>query len=199
MRVVFFCVPGKEMTICNIVFHYSPNPRRIYCCEFSFRAACMRIPLLLATTFLCVLAIPASAQTHFEIAAGVSLTRDNEDTQAAAIAWLPPWRDEVYGGALRGDIGAIYLRGRAHSRYNNAATVRLVHAGLRYERRNGLTAGFGIGVQHGKTDALSGDPQFISSIGWRWERVSLLFRHISNAGLHNPNEGENILQLGWQF
>jgi len=159
----------------------------------------MRISLLLVTVVSVLSALPAAAQTHLDIGAGVSFTRDNEDTQALVIAWLPPWR-EAYGGLLRAEVGAIYLRGRAHSRYNNAQGVRLVHAGLRYEHTaNGLTAGFGVGVQHGLTDALSGDPQFISSIGWRWGQVSLLFRHISNAGLHNPNEGENILQLGWRF
>jgi len=158
----------------------------------------MRLSLLLVTVCALLAAIPATAQTHLEIGAGLSFTRDNEDTQAAVIAWLPPWR-EAYGGLLRADMGAMYLRKRSHSRYNNAQSVRLVHAGLRYERANGLTAGFAVGVQDGKTDALSGGPQFISSIGWRWGRVSLLLRHISNAGLHNPNEGENILQLGWRF
>jgi len=158
----------------------------------------MRLSLLSLTVVILLAALPAAAQTHLEIGVGPSFTRDNEDTEAATIAWLPPWR-EAYNGLLRADVGAVYLRGRAHSRYNNAERVRLVHAGLRYEHPRGLTAGFGIGVQNGKTAALSGDPQFISSIGWRWGRVSLLLRHISNAGLHSPNEGENILQLGWRL
>jgi len=138
------------------------------------------------------MATSAHAQTHIEIGTGVSFTRDEETTPAIALAWLPPLR-ELHGGLLRAEFGGVYVRRRNHSRYNNAQAVRLVHAGLRYEHPNGLTGGFGIGAQHGKTDALSGDPQFISSIGWRWNRVSLLFRHISNASLHKPNEGENLL------
>jgi len=157
----------------------------------------MRILFLLLTACSLVIALPAAARSHFEIAAGASFTRDNEDTQMAAIAWLPYWR-EFHGGALRFEVGAMYFRGRPHSRYDNAEYVRLAHAGLRYERPNGLIGGFGVGVQHGKTDALSGDPQFISSIGWRWNRVSLMFRHISNAKLHG-NEGENVVQVAWRF
>jgi len=159
----------------------------------------MRISLLLATALSLFTSVSAAAQGHHvEIGAGVSFTRDNEDTQALVIAWLPYWR-EFHGGTLRWEVGAMYLRGRDHSRYDNADDVSLAHAGLRYERPSGLIGGFGIGVQHGKTDALSGDPQFISSIGWRWNRVSLMFRHISNARLHGPNEGENIFQLAWRF
>jgi len=158
----------------------------------------MRISLLLMTAFSLLAATSACAQHHFEIGAGVSFTRDNEDTQTAAVAWLPYWR-EFHGGALRWELGAMYIRGREHSRYDNAEYVRLAHAGLRYERPNGLIGGFGVGVQHGKTDALSGDPQFISSIGWRWNRVSLMFRHISNARVQRPNDGENIVQVAWRF
>jgi len=158
----------------------------------------MRLPLLLMVTCSWLLAASASAQTHVEIGAGMSFTRDEEDTPAIALAWLPPWR-ETYGGVVRAEIGAMQLRGRDDSRYSNRHTVRLFHGGIRYERPGGLSAGFGIGVQHRKTDALSGDPQFISTIGWRWDRFSLLFRHISNGGFDKPNDGENILQLAWRF
>jgi len=158
----------------------------------------MRSSLFLVMLLLLFTAMPAVAQPQFEIGAGISFTRDNERTGAAGIAWLPYWRD-FHGGALRWDVGAMYLRGRNHSRYDNDENVSLLHAGLRYERPNGLVGGFGIGVQHGKTDALSGDPQFISSIGWRWDQVTVLFRHISNARLHGPNEGENIVQVAWRF
>jgi len=158
----------------------------------------MRTPVLLATILSLLSSSSVFAQPHFEIGAGLSLTRDEETTSTLALAWLPLQRD-VRGGMLHGDIGAIHIRGRHHSRYNNAAGVSILHGGIRYERANGLIIGFGAGVQHGRTDALSGDPQFISSIGWRWNHVSLMLRHISNASLHKPNEGENILQAAWRF
>jgi len=151
------------------------------------------LPVLLASA-MC----PAAARQPIEIAAGVSFTRDNEETQVVSAAWLPRWRD-VYGGLVRWDVGAMYVRGRRHSNYDNADTVHFYHAGLRYERPSGLTAGFGIGVQSGWTEALSGDPQFISTFGWRWGRFSLLARHISNASLHQPNDGETMVQAAWRF
>jgi len=153
------------------------------------------MPVLLA---LIICPGAANAQLQLDIGAGISFTRDNEDTPALALAWLPLWR-EVRGGLLRGEYGAMQLRGRDDSRYRNVQTVRIVHAGIRYERPGGLTIGFGLGAQHKKTDALSGDPQFISTIGWRWDRLSLLLRHISNGGFDKPNDGENVLQLAWRF
>jgi len=154
--------------------------------------------LFLVTFIAFFMAIPAAAQPQFEIGGGISFTRDNESTKVASVAWVPHWQD-FHGGALRWDVGAMHVRGRNHSRFNNADDVSFIHAGLRYEHPNGLIGGFGVGVQHGKTDALSGDPQFISSLGWRWNRVSLMLRHISNGSMHGPNEGENVLQVAWRF
>jgi len=145
---------------------------------------------------LCAWSATAAAQV--EVGAGVSFTRDNEDTPVAAVAWLPQWR-EFRGGTLRWELGAMHVRGRSDSAYDNGDDVTLVHGGLRYERPSGLVAGFGAGVQTGKTEALSGDPQFISTFGWRWGRFSLLARHISNASLHQPNDGETMLQAAWRF
>jgi hypothetical protein len=62
-----------------------------------------------------------------------------------------------------------------------------------------LSLGAGIGAQAGETDALSGDPQFVTTLGWRWDRFSLLLRHISNASLHEPNDGETMLLAAWRF
>lgn len=140
----------------------------------------------------------AAAAAQVEVGAGVSFTRDNEDTPFATVAWLPEWR-EFRGGTLRWEVGAMHVRGRSDSNYDNGGDVTLFHGGLRYERPSGLVGGFGIAVQDGWTEALSGDPQFISTLGWRWGRFSLLARHISNASLHQPNDGETMLQGTWRF
>lgn len=150
----------------------------------------------LALMLLCAWSAGAAAQV--EIGAGVSFTRDNEDTPVLGVAWQPEWR-EFRGGTLRWDIGAMHVRGRSDSAYDNGDDVTVFHGGLRYERPGGLVGGFGIGVQSGGTEALSGDPQFISTIGWRWGRFSLLARHISNASLHQPNDGETMLMGAWRF
>ena len=150
----------------------------------------------LALLLLCAWSAGAAAQV--EVAAGVSLTRGNEDTPVVALAWQPEWRG-FRGGTLRWDVGAIHVRGRSDSAYDNHENVTVFHGGLRYERPSGLVGGFGVGVQSGSTEALSGSPQFISSLGWRWGRFSLLARHISNASLHQPNDGETMLMGAWRF
>ena len=140
---------------------------------------------------------PAHAQS-FEVGAGMSFTRGNEDTPVVSAAWLPRWR-EFAGGTLHWDVGALHVRGRSGSDYDNGDDVTVFHGGLRYERPSGMIGGVAVGVQDGKTEALSGSPQFISTFGWRWGRFSLLARHISNASLHQPNDGETMLQGTWRF
>ena len=134
-----------------------------------------------------------------EVAAGPSFTRNNELTAVASVSWLPHWRDTAHG-ALRFDLGAVYVHGRGQvPGFDLDGNVLVGYAGTRYERDNGFVFGTGIGLQAGRTDALSGNPQFVSSIGWRWSRTTLLLRHISNASIRQPNDGETMLVLGWRF
>src|SRR5690554_3751146 len=158
----------------GLSLHALPRPllpmsrlSRVVLCRF----AVLLLPILCAAD--------AAAAVQVELGAGVSLTRGNEDTPVATVAWLPEWRG-FRGGTLRWEVGAMHLRGRSDSHYDNDDDVTIVHGGLRYERPSGLVAGFGVGVQEGWTEALSGDPQFISTLGWRWGRFSLLARHVSN-------------------
>ncbi|WP_024889183.1 acyloxyacyl hydrolase [Luteimonas huabeiensis] len=156
--------------------------------------------LALAAAFAAAaLSLPAAAQSQFEVSAGPSWTRDNEVTPVVAAAWLPEFR-RLDNAVLRWELGAIHVRGRDDTAYDLEDDVTVGHAGLRYERTdNGLTLGFGVGVQTGHTDALSGDPQFVSTAGWRWNRFSLLARHISNASIHQPNDGETMVVAAWRF
>ena len=147
---------------------------------------------------LSLAALPALAQV--EVAAGISATRDNETTPIGTVTWLPEWRTLGEHGQLRWELGATHARGRSDSSYDNDDDVTVFHAGYRYERTdNGFTTGFGIGVQSGRTEALSGNPQFITTLGWRWGDFSLLARHISNASIKQPNDGETMLQAAWRF
>lgn len=162
----------------------------------SIHVATRRLALL-SLPLLCALSAGVAAQ-QVEVGAGLSFTRDNEDTPVVSLAWLPAWR-EFRGGMLHWELGAMHVRGRSDSDYDNGDDVTVFHGGLRYERPSGLVGGFGVGVQSGETDALSGSPQFISTVGWQWGRFSLLARHISNASLHQPNDGETMLQAAWRF
>lgn len=141
----------------------------------------------------------AEEALQIEIGAGASWTSSGSATPIASLAWLPALRP-MDGAQLRWDLGAVHVRGRGSLRPQHADDVTVFHAGLRYERSdNGLTLGFGVGAQTGETNALSGEPQFVSTVGWRWRRFSLLGRHISNAGFDNPNRGETMLVAAWRF
>lgn len=159
----------------------------------------MRLISLFFTAVVLAATLPAAAQTApVDLGIGASMTRDNETTLVASAAWLPEWRRTEHG-VLRWDVGAIYVRGRDNTRFDLAEDTGVLYGGARYERDNGLVAGFGIGVQSGRTSALSGNPQFVSSVGWRWQRFSLLARHISNASIKQPNDGETMLLAAWRF
>lgn len=144
--------------------------------------------------------VAAREAADIEIALGASNTTDREFTPVASVAWLPELM-LMPNAVLRADAGVVYVDGRGDVVGRDLSDGVVVgHVGLRYERTdNGLTLGAGVGGQAGETDALSGDVQFITTGGWRWERFSLLVRHISNASLNSPNDGETMLVAGWRF
>ncbi|MDC7808398.1 acyloxyacyl hydrolase [Luteimonas sp BLCC-B24] len=157
------------------------------------------LPALSVLAVAACLAAPVRAQSApVDIGIGASATRENETTLVATAAWLPEWR-RTARGVLRWELGAVYVRGRDNTRFDLSEDAGVVHGGARYERDNGFVAGFGVGVQAGRTDALSGNPQFVSTVGWRWQRFSLLARHISNASIRQPNDGETMLVAAWRF
>lgn len=145
---------------------------------------------------LLLLGRAAFAQADIELQAGVSTTRGSERTDLVAASWLPAL-DATPARVLRLDIGAMRFGGRA--RPESGDVVRVLYLGIRSERDSGLVWGLGVGVQSGRSQALSGDPQFVSSLGWRWNRFTLTLRHVSNAGLHGPNHGETALLAGLRF
>jgi len=154
---------------------------------------------LLALVAALALTPPVLAQSApVDIGVGASATRENETTLVATAAWLPEWR-RTENGVLRWELGAVYVRGRDNTRFDLSEDAGVFHGGARYERDNGFVAGFGVGVQAGRTSALSGNPQFVSTVGWRWDHVSLLARHISNASIKQPNDGETMLVAVWRF
>lgn len=165
--------------------------------QFSHRAILALLPIAL---LLAIAPGTARAAADIEVTAGASTTTDREFTPVASATWLPQLR-ELDNAVLRGEVGVGYVNGRGDVRGRDlAGDVWLGFAGVRYERTdNGLTLGAAVGVQSGETDALSGDPQFVTTVGWRWDRFSLLVRHVSNASMHSPNNGETMLVAGWRF
>ena len=54
-------------------------------------------------------------------------------------------------------------------------------------------------LHSGRTQALSSAYEFVTSVGWQGRRFSVQIRHVSNAGLHNPNRGETMALIGLGF
>ena len=165
--------------------------------QLSFRSA---FAAGLAALALASTPLVASAETGIELAAGASTTTNREFTQVASVAWLPTLRP-LENAVLRAELGVVHVDGRRPVAGRDLGDdVQVGYVGLRYERTdNGLTLGAAVGAQAGETDALSGDPQFVTTAGWRWDRFSLMVRHISNASLHSPNDGETMLVGAWRF
>lgn len=154
-----------------------------------------------STPALCVVMLGLLSPVAFaqvEVHGGISTTKGAERTAVVAAAWVPQLRRLEHGN-VRFELGLMHFDGRDVPRRDLSGSVTVGHLGVRYERDNGLFIGGGIGMQSGYSDALSGDPQFVSSIGWRRDRFSLMLRHVSNAGLEDPNDGETLLLAGWRF
>lgn len=164
------------------------------------RPAPLRAGLVAAMAASAMLPAAARAAGDIEVAAGASNTTDREFTRVASVAWLPELR-QLERAVLRAEVGLVHVEGRDPVRDRDLTDdVQVGFVGLRYERTdNGFTLGAGIGAQSGETDALSGAPQFVTTAGWRWNRASLLVRHISNASLDAPNNGETMLVAAWRF
>ncbi len=164
----------------------------------SVSSATRRLPRIAFAALMLSFALPAAAET--EISGGVALPIRGKPAPIAGIAWLPELRP-LDSAVLRLELGLVVVG--PHETPKNRSlddTVAVGLIGLRYERTdNGFFAGFAVGAQAGETDALSRGPQFASTLGWRRDRWSLAFRHISNAGIDEPNFGEDTLLLGYRF
>ena len=79
--------------------------------------------------------------------------------------------------------------------------VAIAGAGVRLvDWWGGAFVGLEAGYVDERTDALSSHEQFISSLGWRGERLVVMVRHISNADLFGGrNLGETMVLVGVVF
>lgn len=160
--------------------------------------AMRRLPRAALATLMLSFALPAAAET--EISGGVALPIRGKPAPIVGVAWLPELRT-FDSAVLRLDLGLVVVGPRDTPKNRSLDdTVAVGLVGVRYERTDsGFFAGFAVGAQAGETDALSGGPQFASTLGWRWDRWSLAYRHISNAGIEEPNFGEDTLLVGYRF
>jgi hypothetical protein len=108
------------------------------------------------------------------------------------------------------DVSLGWIGGRDVGRYRfyryttqDAAWLLAGGARLRYgdadDWYHPLFVSFQPAVHTGRTQALSSGYEFVSSVGWQGRHFSMQIRHVSNAGLHDPNRGETMALLGVGF
>jgi len=93
-----------------------------------------------------------------------------------------------------GAIGGVPRFGDTYDR-----TVWFVGAGARLQVWKGFFASFEVGAISRQTPAFSSTYQFATSFGWSRDRFLISVRHISNAGLKEPNFGETTFLAGVSF
>lgn len=163
-----------------------------------------------AALFLLALSPLVSATTHIELQGGRSFT-NRHGTNTAFIN--STFSEHVIGDSRftwAPDVSLGWIDGRSTHKYENEKynlrnTVWLLAGGARF--RYGTPAdwyhGFFFGAQgavlDGQTIALSSRGEFVSTLGWQSGPVSFQLRHISNAGIHEPNRGETMALIGIGF
>lgn len=158
---------------------------------------------------LIALSVPAAAAT-FEIEAGRSYSNshgtpavfaegifDAQPIGSSNFTWAPDvslgWIDgrNLYDHRIEGE--------------NTRDNAFLLGAGARFQYGQPgdwyrhLFFSFQPTYNTGRTPALSGPLEFASTFGWQGKHFSLQLRHISNAGIHEPNRGETMALVGVSF
>ena len=162
------------------------------------------LALLLATT-----ALPAAA-AHLEVQGGRSYMDDHGANAAFIEATFAPhaigqsqldWSPDVSAGWINGRDVNRYR----HAEYDTSHSVALLAAGARFHYGapdawyRSLFFGFQLAGINQTTQALSSHYQFVSTLGWQGEHLSLQIRHVSNGGLNGPNRGETMALVGVGF
>ena len=130
----------------------------------------------------------AMAGLHFGV--GLVDEIEGERSSAATLSWETeqkhPW--EFMGGVIRQ---------RQYPAFN---TPRVYFASIskRITWHRWFAQG-GIAATNSDTDVLSAHWQFQTGIGYRYERLTLSLRHLSNANTSGRNRGENVLLLQYGF
>lgn len=152
----------------------------------------------IAATF--VFPAPEARAAGLEVMAGSSVSSSSRWTAAAFadITFEPLGETRVRMRPVA-TVGWVRRRNTTHDNLHH--DVFVAGAGLRFEPDWHRTfASFQLGVAAGRTDALSSAGQFITSAGWRGDRVLVMLRHISNGRVfRGKNLGETMVLLGLRF
>jgi Lipid A 3-O-deacylase (PagL) len=154
-------------------------------------------------------ALPAAAvQYQFQVG------RSYMDSHGTNAAFAEAVFDEHMFGASNfswsPDVSLGWIDGRDVPRYRYSRpgtddNVWLAAGGLRFRYGDEASWYHSLffseqgAVHTGHTQALSSTGEFVSTLGWQARHFSLSIRHISNAGLHDPNRGATMALVGIAF
>jgi hypothetical protein len=169
-------------------------------------------PLTRGLTAVLMFALPAlpAMAARFELQGGVSYM----DSYSAPAAFGQVIFDEHQFGSSNfswapeitaGWIGGRDLKRFDNGRYTTRDDIGLVGAGIRvhYGPANAWYRRLFVSeqptVHTGRTLALSSAYEFMTTVGYQGDHWMVGVRHISNAGIHEPNRGETIALVGFAF
>lgn len=169
-------------------------------------------PLTRGLTAVLMFALPAlpAMAARFELQGGVSYM----DSYSAPAAFGQVIFDEHQFGSSNfswapeitaGWIGGRDLRRFDNGRYTARDDIGLIGAGIRvhYGPANAWYRKLFVSeqptVHTGRTLALSSSYEFMTTVGYQGDHWMVGVRHISNAGMHEPNRGETIALVGFAF
>lgn len=137
--------------------------------------------------------LAAPAHAGWELGVGGTQKIDGEATWLTTVSYVTaqkrfPW-----------ELMAGYIDGRGAIDNGSVPDQYFIAASKRYHFSDNFYASFGLAFNDRDTDVLSGHVQFQSALGWRYRRVGLSIRHLSNGGIEERNRGETfvLLQVGF--
>lgn len=167
---------------------------------------CVRVGLLLSLSgFSC-----ATLAARVEAEAGRSYMDDHAATALFVEAVFDAHRLGDSHWSIAPDVALGRIDGRdlprfRGARYDTRTPAWLLAAGARLQYADGsrwrrqLFVSFQPAFNNARTQALSGPCEFVTSVGWQGRRFSFRLRHVSNAGLRDPNRGETMALVGVGF
>lgn len=148
----------------------------------------MRPTLLAAALLALAFSTGALAGVHVGIAHVDEI--DDVSSSAATLSWETdqrhPW--EIMGGVIKARNDARLSSPRV---YFGSVSKRFTW--------NGWFAQGGIAATNSDTEELSKHWQFMTGIGYRYQRLTVSVRHLSNANTGGRNRGENLFLLQFGF
>jgi hypothetical protein len=150
---------------------------------------------LLTAALLCLPAMPSDARDwRFELAGGAV---DEVDGKAVSSLLLSIVSDDLHPWEI--SVGHIQERHIGDQEITPAVNYLSINRRWSSPHPARWFWVSGLALVDGQSSALSSAYQFVNGPGWAGDRITISFRHMSNANLRGRNRGENQLLIAWRF